>query len=68
MNRLITLRKKCLAVEKNMRERQLALMRERNLYLDKCRRIEDLGESKDWGGEEDDEEDEGMYGKAGSQD
>ena len=38
-------------------------MRERNLYLEKCRRIEELGEGKDWGGEEDDD-DEDFDGKA----
>ena len=34
-----------------MREKQLALMRERNLYLEKCRHIEEYGESVDWGGD-----------------
>ena len=34
-----------------MREKQLALMRERNLYLEKCRTIEEYGENIDWGGE-----------------
>jgi len=34
-----------------MREKQLALMRERNLYLEKCRQIEEYGESVDWGGD-----------------
>ena len=29
-------------------------MRERNLYLEKCRHIEDLGENKNWGLEEED--------------
>ena len=45
------MRKKCLDAEKSMREKQLALMRERNLYLEKCRQIEEYGESVDWGGE-----------------
>jgi|JI102314A1RNA_FD_contig_31_713315_length_303_multi_1_in_0_out_0_1 hypothetical protein len=31
-----------------MRAKQLALMRERNLFLEKCRRIEKLGESMNW--------------------
>lgn len=35
-----------------MREKQLALMRERNLYLEKCRQIEEYGESVEWGGED----------------
>ena len=34
-----------------MREKQLALMRERNLFLEKCRTIEEYGETIDWGGE-----------------
>ena len=38
--------------EKCLREKQLALMRERNLYLEKCRQIEDFGETQEWGGEE----------------
>ena len=35
-------------------------MRERNLYLQKCRQIEELGEKLEWGGENsfDDEEEE----------
>jgi hypothetical protein len=40
-----------LEAEKSMREKQLALMRERNLYLEKCRQIEEYGESIDWGGD-----------------
>ena len=51
LTRLITLRKKCLDAEKSMREKQLALMRERNLYLEKCRQIEEFGETIDWGGD-----------------
>ena len=31
-----------------MHTKQLALMRERNLYLEKCRQIEQMGESIDW--------------------
>jgi hypothetical protein len=31
-----------------MRTKQLALMRERNLYLEKCRQIEQMGEDIDW--------------------
>jgi len=31
-----------------MRAKQLALMRERNLYLEKCRKIENLGDEIDW--------------------
>ena len=34
-----------------MREKQLALMRERNLYLEKCRQTEDYGERLEWGGD-----------------
>ena len=34
-----------------MREKQLALMRERNLYLEKCRQIEEMGERMEWGGD-----------------
>ena len=47
---MIELRKKCLNAEKSMREKQLALMRERNLYLEKCRQIEEMGEREEWGG------------------
>ena len=31
-----------------MRTKQLALMRERNLYLEKCRQIEQMGEDMEW--------------------
>lgn len=31
-----------------MRAKQLALMRERNLFLEKCRQIEQMGEDLDW--------------------
>jgi hypothetical protein len=31
-----------------MKAKQLALMRERNLYLEKCRQIEQMGESIEW--------------------
>ncbi len=41
-----------MAAEKSMREKQLALMRERNLYLEKCRQIEEFGEQIEWGGDE----------------
>jgi hypothetical protein len=51
LNRLVELRKKCLNAEKSMREKQLALMRERNLYLEKCRQIEEMGERMEWGGD-----------------
>ena len=33
-----------------MRKKMLGLMRERNLYLEKCRAIEQFGERIDWQG------------------
>ena len=48
LKKLINLHQQCLLQEKNMRSKQLALMRERNLYLVKLRQIETLGEQKEW--------------------
>ena len=48
LKRLILLHEKCAQEEKKMRAKQLALMRERNLYLEKCRKIEYLGEDMGW--------------------
>ena len=56
IHRLVALRKKCLHAEKCMREKQLAMMRERNLYLQKCRQIEELGERVEWGGDNQEDE------------
>ena len=28
------------------------MMRERNLYLEKCRQVEDFGESQEWGADD----------------
>ena len=51
-----------------MREKQLALMRERNLYLEKCRQVEEYGESVDWGGDPSYEEDFNSKPKLGNDD
>ena len=56
LDRLVALRKKCLLTEACMREKQLAMMRERNLYLQKCRQIEEMGERIEWGGDEQEED------------
>eukprot|EP00347_Sterkiella_histriomuscorum_P016427 403353219 len=48
LTRLIDLHQKCLEQEKNMRAKQLALMRERNVYLEKCRKIEAFGDQVNW--------------------
>ncbi len=48
---LIDLHNSCLEKEKYMRCKQLALMRERNLYLEKCKRIEEVGNKYNWEGE-----------------
>ena len=40
-----------------MRMKMLGLMRERNLYLEKCRAIEQFGERIDWQGTNDDDTD-----------
>ena len=38
-----------------MRAKMLGLMRERNLYLEKCRAMEQFGERIDWQGSNEDE-------------
>ena len=38
-----------------MRLKMLGLMRERNLYLEKCRAVEQFGERIDWQGTSDDD-------------
>ena len=38
-----------------MRIKMLGLMRERNLYLEKCRAIEQFGEKIDWQGSNDED-------------
>jgi hypothetical protein len=45
---LIELHNNCLEREKYMRCKQLALMRERNLFLEKCKKIEEVGNKYDW--------------------
>ena len=45
---LIELHNNCLEKEKYMRCKQLALMRERNLFLEKCKRIEEVGNKYAW--------------------
>jgi len=45
---LIDLHNNCLDKEKYMRCKQLALMRERNLFLEKCKKIEEIGNKYKW--------------------
>ena len=45
---IITLHEKCNLAEQRMRAKQLTLMRERNLYLEKYRKLEALGEQEGW--------------------
>ena len=45
---LVQLHKACQEKEKYMRSKQLALMRERNLYLDKIKKIEGMGSELEW--------------------
>ena len=45
---LIDLHNNCLEKEKYMRCKQLALMRERNLFLEKCKKIEEIGDKYKW--------------------
>jgi len=45
---IISLHEKCNLAEQRMRAKQLTLMRERNLYLEKYRKLEALGEQEDW--------------------
>mmetsp|Transcript_37099 Transcript_37099/g.48758 ORF Transcript_37099/g.48758 Transcript_37099/m.48758 type:complete len:103 (-) Transcript_37099:66-374(-) len=40
-----------------MRKKMIGLMRERNLYLEKCRAIEQFGERIDWQGTSDEDTD-----------
>jgi hypothetical protein len=48
LKRLTMLHGSCMEQERQMRAKQLALMRERNLFLEKCRHIEQLGEHIEW--------------------
>ncbi len=45
---LISLHNQCVEKEKYMRCKQLALMRERNLFLEKCKKIEAVGNTYKW--------------------
>ena len=49
--------KQCLGQEHEMRIKMIGLMRERNLYLEKCRAIEQFGERIDWQGTNEDDTD-----------
>lgn len=57
LKRLIKMNKECLGQEHEMRLKMLGLMRERNLYLEKCRAIEQFGERIDWQGTNEDDTD-----------
>ncbi|CAG9312958.1 unnamed protein product [Blepharisma stoltei] len=48
LERLLVLHKKYNEMEKDSNIRLLALMRERNLYLEKSRKIENLGQRTNW--------------------
>jgi hypothetical protein len=48
LQRLLVLHKKYNEMEKDNNIKLLALMRERNLYLEKCRKIEGLGQELNW--------------------
>lgn len=48
LQRLLVIHKKYNEMEKDSNIKLLALMRERNLYLEKCRKIESLGQSMNW--------------------
>ena len=48
LKKLISLHLKFYEKEKMMRCKQLALMKERNLYLSKCMKIEKLGINHNW--------------------
>lgn len=48
LERLLVLHKKYNEMEKDSNIRLLALMRERNLYLEKSRKIENLGQRNNW--------------------
>lgn len=50
LKRLVGMHRECLGQEQNMRLKMVGLMRERNLYLEKCRAIEQFGERIDWQG------------------
>ena len=50
LKQLVELHRKCTTSEYEMRLKMLGLMRERNLYLEKCRAIEKFGDSKGWTG------------------
>lgn len=48
LQRLLVIHKKYNEMEKDSNIKLLALMRERNLYLEKCRKIESLGQNMNW--------------------
>lgn len=48
LQRLLVIHKKYNEMEKDSNIKLLALMRERNLYLEKCRKIESLGQGMNW--------------------
>ena len=48
LQRLLVLHRKYNEMEKDSNIKLLALMRERNLYLEKCRKIENYGHSLGW--------------------
>lgn len=50
LHRLLALHRKYVEMLKDSNLKLLAVMRERNLYLEKCRKIEALGNSKSWQG------------------
>mmetsp|Transcript_1495 Transcript_1495/g.3247 ORF Transcript_1495/g.3247 Transcript_1495/m.3247 type:complete len:107 (+) Transcript_1495:33-353(+) len=50
LQRLLLLHRKYVEMLKDSNLKLLALMRERNLYLEKCRKIEALGNSRGWQG------------------
>ena len=55
LKRLIELHQACSEQEGPMRAKMLGLMRERNLYLEKCRAMEQFGERIDWQGSNEDD-------------
>jgi hypothetical protein len=50
LQRLLALHRKYVEMLKDSNIKLLALMRERNLYLEKCRKVEALGNSRGWQG------------------
>ena len=50
LKQLVELHRKCTQSEYEMRLKMLGLMRERNLYLEKCRAVERFGDGRGWQG------------------